>query len=82
MIAELTNVAKYAHATSATVSVASTDGDALVEVCDDGVGGADPRLGSSACAAWAGGLPRSTASSSWAFRQDTARPLRARLPCG
>ena len=24
------------------MSVASTDGDALVEVCDDGVGGADP----------------------------------------
>src|SRR4051794_33291956 len=38
----LTNVAKYAHAQHATVSVEQDDGFAVVEVRDDGVGGADP----------------------------------------
>jgi signal transduction histidine kinase len=42
----LTNVAKYACASSATVDVRQTDGRLLVEVVDDGVGGADTRGGS------------------------------------
>ena len=42
----MTNVAKYAHATHATVSVRRFDGHATVTVADDGVGGADPSLGS------------------------------------
>ena len=47
LIAEaLTNVARYAHATKATVSVVRDDGLATVEVRDDGVGGADPGSGS------------------------------------
>jgi signal transduction histidine kinase len=47
LIAEaLTNVAKYAQATKATVSVVQDDGHAVVEICDDGVGGADPKTGS------------------------------------
>jgi signal transduction histidine kinase len=47
LIAEaLTNVAKYAHATKATVSVVQDDGHAVVEISDDGVGGADPNTGS------------------------------------
>ena len=37
----LTNVAKYAHATEATVAVRRTDGHVTVEISDDGVGGAD-----------------------------------------
>jgi signal transduction histidine kinase len=41
----MTNVAKYAHASHATVSVRRSDGRATVTVCDDGVGGADPALG-------------------------------------
>jgi signal transduction histidine kinase len=41
----LTNVAKYAQANHATVSVAQDDGYAVVEVRDDGVGGADPGEG-------------------------------------
>jgi signal transduction histidine kinase len=36
----LTNVAKYAHARRATVSVTSGDGTVAVEVSDDGRGGA------------------------------------------
>jgi signal transduction histidine kinase len=42
----LTNVAKYAGATRATVDVARNDGRLVVEVSDDGVGGADPEDGS------------------------------------
>jgi signal transduction histidine kinase len=41
----LTNVAKYAQATHASVSVTRLDGKVLVEVADDGVGGADPAAG-------------------------------------
>jgi len=42
----LTNVAKYADATHASVHVSREDGRVLVEVSDDGVGGADPDTGS------------------------------------
>ena len=42
----LTNVAKYAQATCATVGVAREHGSLVVEVADDGVGGADPGGGS------------------------------------
>ncbi len=41
----LTNVAKYAQATHATVEVARENGRLVVEVVDDGVGGADPENG-------------------------------------
>jgi signal transduction histidine kinase len=42
----LTNVSKYAHAAHATVTVERVDGQLLVEVRDDGVGGASARDGS------------------------------------
>ena len=42
----LANVAKYAEASSVAVSIASVNGHAVVEVADDGVGGADPTKGS------------------------------------
>src|SRR6476620_208981 len=38
----LTNVAKYANAKHATVRIMRADGQARIEVSDDGVGGADP----------------------------------------
>ena len=41
----LTNVAKYADASQATVQVERDNGHVLVEVTDDGVGGADPGRG-------------------------------------
>ena len=41
----LTNVAKHASATHATVTVTSGGGRLVVEVSDDGVGGADIALG-------------------------------------
>jgi signal transduction histidine kinase len=42
----LTNVAKYARAEHASVRVGGQNGFAVVEVSDDGVGGADPAAGS------------------------------------
>ena len=42
----LCNVAKYADASAARVRVARRDGSAVIEVSDDGVGGADPAAGS------------------------------------
>jgi signal transduction histidine kinase/integral membrane sensor domain MASE1 len=42
----ITNVAKYAHASTATVTVGRSNGAATVIVADDGVGGADPAAGS------------------------------------
>src|SRR3954447_20686730 len=41
----LTNVAKYSSADHASVSVGRENGYAVVEVSDDGVGGADPTAG-------------------------------------
>ena len=47
MVSEgLTNVAKYAEASNATVDVTRENGELIVEVADDGVGGADPGAGS------------------------------------
>jgi signal transduction histidine kinase len=42
----LTNVAKYAHARSATVRVTRTDHRLIVQIADNGVGGADANRGS------------------------------------
>jgi PAS domain S-box-containing protein len=42
----LANVAKYAQASSVAVSIASVNGHAVVEIADDGVGGADSSKGS------------------------------------
>jgi PAS domain S-box-containing protein len=47
LIAEaLTNVTKYARASTVRVRVASSDATVVIEVSDDGVGGADPSAGS------------------------------------
>ena len=42
----LTNVVRYANASSATVSLYRDDGCAVAEIADDGCGGADQRRGS------------------------------------
>ena len=42
----LTNVAKYSHATHATVRVWRDDGHVAIEIADDGIGGADSSRGS------------------------------------
>jgi signal transduction histidine kinase len=42
----LANVVKHSHASAVSVSIASVDGSLVVEVIDDGDGGAAPRAGS------------------------------------
>jgi signal transduction histidine kinase len=42
----LANTAKYAGATAATVRVVAEHGHTVVEIADDGIGGADGRRGS------------------------------------
>jgi signal transduction histidine kinase len=42
----LTNVAKYAQASTASVDVVRANGDVVIDVVDDGVGGADAAAGS------------------------------------
>jgi signal transduction histidine kinase len=77
----LTNVAKYARATHAEVRVGRRDGFALIEVRDDGVGGADPSAGSGLR-----GLADRLAALDGRLEVDS-RPgqgttVRARVPCG
>jgi signal transduction histidine kinase len=42
----LANVGKYSRATAVTIRAAAQDGELLIEVTDDGIGGADASLGS------------------------------------
>jgi signal transduction histidine kinase len=42
----LANVGKYAQASAVTINVSRKDGVAMIEIADDGIGGADDRRGS------------------------------------
>ena len=42
----MTNVAKYAQAGTVAISARIADGMLVVEIADDGIGGADPAKGS------------------------------------
>ena len=64
----LTNAARYASAHEITVTVLDRPGIVEVEVHDDGVGGADPKV-VRACEAYTTGSPRSTVGSSWRARR-------------
>jgi signal transduction histidine kinase len=76
----LTNMAKYADADRATVRVTRENGYAVIEIKDDGVGGADPTAGSGL----RGLADRLTAMDG---RLDVYSPpgfgtiIRARIPC-
>ena len=76
----LTNVSKYAHAARATVRVERVDGRLLVEVSDDGVGGADAGDGSGLR-----GLSDRVAALSGTLEVSSppgqGTRLRAQLPC-
>ena len=76
----LTNVAKYANATHATVGVARENGRLVVEVADDGVGGADPENGTGLR-----GLADRIAVLEGRLEIDSGRgrgtTLRAQIPC-
>jgi signal transduction histidine kinase len=77
----LTNVAKYAHAHEASITVSRDNGHLLVEVRDDGVGGADPRSGSGLS-----GLSDRVAALGGRLSLDSpagaGTRLRADIPCG
>jgi signal transduction histidine kinase len=71
---------RYAHATHATVTLRLADGEVLVEVADDGVGGADAARGSGVR-----GLAECLAVLEGDLTLDSppggGTRLRARIPC-
>jgi signal transduction histidine kinase len=77
----LTNVAKYADASHATVEVARENGRLVVEVADDGIGGADPEHGTGLR-----GLADRVAVLEGHLEIESERgrgtTIRARIPCG
>jgi signal transduction histidine kinase len=77
----LTNVAKYAGASHATVEVERVNGRLVVEVADDGVGGADPDNGTGLR-----GLADRLAVIEGRLEVDSppgrGTKIRARIPCG
>ncbi len=77
----LTNVAKYARASSATVEVKQSDGFVQVAVSDDGIGGADPSAGTGLR-----GLGDRLSALDGRLEVDSApdhgTTVRARIPCG
>ena len=76
LVAEaLTNVAKYAEASAASVRVCVEDSHVLVEVADDGVGGADAAAGSEGSRT---ASRRSTAGSTSTARRARGRASRPR----
>ena len=82
LVAEaLANVAKYSSATLVSVNVDRRNGQAVVEVSDDGVGGADPARGSGLR-----GLADRVEALGGAFvvesPQGKGTRLRAEIPCG
>jgi signal transduction histidine kinase len=77
----LTNVARYAEASRATIAVARAGGDLVVSVSDDGRGGADPQDGSGL-----GGLADRVAVLDGRLAVDSpageGTRLTATIPCG
>jgi signal transduction histidine kinase len=76
----LTNVAKYSQASHASVNVRRDNGRVLVEVSDDGVGGADPETGTGLR-----GLVDRVAALGGTVEVDSERgrgtTIRAAIPC-
>jgi signal transduction histidine kinase len=77
----LANIGKHAQATSATVEIARKDGDLVVEIVDDGIGGADSERGTGLR-----GLADRVEALGGRLRVWTPRGggtrVRAELPCG
>jgi signal transduction histidine kinase len=77
----LANVAKYAEASAVEVCVTRQNGRAVVEVSDDGVGGADPTRGSGLR-----GLVDRVEALDGVLRVESApgagTKIRAEIPCG
>ena len=77
----LTNVAKYAGASHATVQVERDNGRVVVEVADDGVGGADPGRGTG-LRGLADRLAVIEGRLEVESEQGHGTTVRARIPCG
>ena len=77
----LANVAKHAAASEAVVSIGQLNGDVVVDVTDDGIGGASPRNGTGLR-----GLQDRVDAYSGSLRIDSVpgqgTHIRAELPCG
>ncbi len=77
----LANIGKHAQATSATVEIARKNGDVVVEIVDDGVGGADSERGTGLR-----GLADRVEALGGRLRVWTPRGggtrVRAEMPCG
>jgi signal transduction histidine kinase len=77
----LANIGKHAHASSASVAVVRADGELVVEVVDDGTGGADSERGSGLR-----GLADRVEALGGRLRVWTPRGggtrVRAQMPCG
>jgi signal transduction histidine kinase len=77
----LTNVARYSQATRATIAVERRNGHAVVEVSDDGIGGADPSRGTGLT-----GLADRLAALDGKLHVDSPEGggtiVRADIPCG
>ncbi len=76
----LTNVAKYAHAQRAEVRVTRDNGRVLVQVTDDGVGGADP-AGGSGLRGLADRLAALDGHLEVESPRGTGTTIRAQIPC-
>jgi signal transduction histidine kinase len=72
----LANVAKYSKATKVDIRVEEDDGTLTVEIADDGVGGADPSMGSGL-----GGLADRVAAVDGAFDVESPPGDGTRLRC-
>jgi signal transduction histidine kinase len=77
----LTNVAKYSKASHATVQVERDNGRVLVEVADDGIGGADPDRGTG-LRGLADRLAVLEGRLEVESEQGQGTTVRARIPCG
>jgi signal transduction histidine kinase len=77
----LTNVAKYSKASYATVQVERDNGRVLVEVADDGIGGADPDRGTG-LRGLADRLAVLEGRLEVESEQGQGTTVRARIPCG
>jgi signal transduction histidine kinase/PAS domain-containing protein len=77
----LANVAKYANASCVAVSVSRANGTAVVEIADDGVGGADPQNGSG-LRGLTDRIEALEGSLAVFSRRGEGTRIRAEIPCG
>ena len=78
----LANVGKHARATRPPSTSSVADDVLVVEVVDDGVGGADTDRRHRLCAAWPTGSRRWTDGCGCGRRHGAGTRVQAEIPCG